>query len=458
MSSFATFLLLAAAQTPATDVAVSEVEGELVVTLTADGVDPLELLHRFARESGRRLEGDDLLVGRPRIDVALAGRSLEGVLELVGHATRTRIALTRRTISIQAEHSASNAAELELEAEAAWVSMLRDFPNDEAARVARFELGRRQEKLGHEDAALAHYDAAVVDPTNTPASDRALRAAGALLMDRGDWTAAMRRYSRLAQSSADEATQIEARLAIAHALAEQGRGAEALALIDVIDLSYRPTTPADVAERGLSRARAHMAAGSAAEALQELDKRAASDPRLGARIEDLALRARALEALDAPLEAARAWLACSSVAAPAHRGDALLAAARLSAAGGDDIAVLFVERLARSTTRADEVTRLANSARERLGLDSGTRDLVRLEERWRTRSTLPPRERATLAVELVTTIARERGADAAATLAREAQDELPESEARTIRGALAAAYENEGAWADAARVWGGPSR
>jgi|GEM_PF-5015677 len=458
MSLGATFLLLVAAQTLTTDVAVSEVEGELVVDLTATGVDPLELLHRFAHESGRRLEGDDLLVGRPRLDVALAGRSLESVLELIGHATRTRIALTRRTIAIQPEHSSSDVAALELDAEAAWISILRDFPGDEAARVARFELGRRQEELGHEDAALAHYDAAVVDPANSPASDRALRASGALLMERADWSAAMRRFSRLAQSSADESTQIEARLAIAHALAEQGRGPEALALIDVIDLSYRPTTPTDVAERRLARARAHMAAGSAAEALRELDKRAASDPRLGARIDDLSLRARALEELDAPLEAARAWLACSSVATPAQRGDALIAAARLSAAGGDDIAVLFVERLARGTARADEVARLADSARERLGIDLEARGFARLEERWRTRSELKPRERAALAVELVTALARERGADAALAVAREAQEELPDSEARSIQSALAAAYEREGAWVDAARVWGGPSR
>lgn len=277
-------------------------------------------------------------------------------------------------------------------------------------------------------------------------------------MERADWSAAMRRFSRLAQSSADESTQIEARLAIAHALAEQGRGPEALALIDVIDLSYRPTTPTDVAERRLARARAHMAAGSAAEALRELDKRAASDPRLGARIDDLSLRARALEELDAPLEAARAWLACSSVATPAQRGDALIAAARLSAAGGDDIAVLFVERLARGTARADEVARLADSARERLGIDLEERGLARLEERWRTRSELKPRERAALAVELVTALARERGADAALAVAREAQEELPDSEARSIQSALAAAYEREGAWVDAARVWGGPSR
>ncbi len=458
MSILATILILAAAQAPTTDIAVSEVEGELVVDLAATAVDPLELLHRFARESGRRVEGDELLLGRPRLDVALAGRSLESVLELVGHATRTRIALTRRTITIMPEHALSDTAELDLDAEAAWVSLLRDFPGDEVARVARVELGHLQEKLGHEDAALAHYDAAVVDPTNTPASERALRAAGALLLERGDWSAAMRRYSRLAQSSADERTQIEARLAIAHALAEQGRGAEALALIDVIDLSYRPISAEEVAERGLSRARAHMAAGQATEALHELDKRAASDPRLGGRIDDLSLRARALEALDAPLEAARAWIACSSVAAPAHRGDALLAAARLSAAGGDDIAVLFIERLAQATARADEVTRLADSARERLGIDPDARGLARLEERWRTRSVLPSRERAALAVELVTVLARERGADAATTVAREAQEELPGPEARSIRSALASAYESEGAWAEAARVWGGPSR
>lgn len=442
-------------QIPPPEIVIHEVEGELQVDAVVAAVDPLEFLSRLAREAGRELQGTDALIGRPRLDVNLSGRSLESVLDLVGFATRTRIALGRRTITVAPERTLAEVEECRQDAEAAWVSLIREFPAHEAARTARVELGGLQERTGHEDAALMHYDAAVRDGQDSPAAQRALRAAGGLLMRRGEWSEAMRRFSRLAQTSQDEETQVEARISISRALAEQGRGAEALALVDVIDLSYPPRDEKAVAARRLARARAHLASGSAADALRELDRRAASDPRLSATPEDLALRARALEELQAPLEAARAWLACSSVAGPSDRDEALLAAARLSAAGGDDIAVLFVERLARGGARATDVARLADAARTRLGIGADVRDLDQLQRRWDARARLAPRDLAALAAELVAAVARERGADEAALVARTALAEVPDAEARAIRSALAVAYEKEGAWAEAARTWGG---
>src|SRR5690606_37663435 len=102
---------------------------------------------------------------------------------------------------------------------------------------------------------LTHYDSATRDGASSPAAERALKAAGELLMHRGEWNEALRRYSQLAQSSPDTRTQASARIAIARALAEQGRGVEALALVDVVDLSYPSRGAADVAERRLARAR-----------------------------------------------------------------------------------------------------------------------------------------------------------------------------------------------------------
>lgn len=452
MTVFAELFLALTARSEA-DVAVRDLDGDLVVDAAVGAIDPLEFVRLVAAGANRRVEGAELLVGRTPIDVGLSARPIDQVLELVAHATRTRIAITRDAVVIEPEHT--DPADLQLDAEAAWVSLLRDFPGHEVARFARVELGALQERRGNEDAALTHYDAAWRDAVDSKAADRALHAAGSLLGRRGEWSEAMRRWSRLAQTAQDPATQIEARLAISRSLSEQGRGAEALALVDVVDLSYPAERDQDVAQRRLARARAHLAAGAPAEALRELDRRAASDPRLGGTPEDLGLRARALDELGAPLEAARSWLACSSVANSSERADALYAAARASASGGDDLAVLFVDRLARGGARETEVARLADAARARLGLADDDRDLVRLETRWQMRSSLAAHERAQLASDLVAATARERGVDAAAAVARTALAEVPESEARAIRSALALVYENEGAWSEAARAWGG---
>lgn len=451
---FAAFLV-AAAQSAAPEISVRIVEGEARVDAVAASLEPLEFARRVASDTGRALVGEELLSGRSPLEFNLVDRPLYSVLALLANATRTRVDVDRRTITFSPEAPKSDAEGAQADAEAAWVSLVRDFPTHEAARSARVWLGLAQEKRGHDDAALTHYDAAAHEATASPAAERALRNAGRLFLRRGEWASAIDRLSRLAQSSPDRAVQIEARLGVSHALSEQGRGVEALALLDVVDLSYPARDAGEIAQRRLARAHGHLAAGAAGAALHELDARAVSDPRLGNELGDLHLRARVLEELGSPLEAARAWLACAGATFDEARADSLLAAARLSALGGDDLAVLFIERVARGGSRTEEVTRVADAARVRLGLAVSEPDLEQLEKRWDDGATLSARDRAKLAAELVTETARSRGADAAASVARTTLDAVPAAEGRTIRTALAVAYENEGAWAQAARVWGG---
>jgi tetratricopeptide (TPR) repeat protein len=426
-----------------------------LVDARAFAVDAADVARTLAAGAGFVLAGEDLLAGRPAVDLVVEGRPLEQVLDALALATRTQVRVEARAITFLPPRDPTALDDLLLDAETAWIGLIRQFPATEAARVARVELGRAQELRGHEDAALAHYEVAASGTAESPASLDALRAASDLLMRRGEWADALPRLSRLAQSTTDPAEQVGARLGVARCLAEQGRGIEALALVDAVDLSFPPRSPREVAERELARARGHLAAGDPESALRELDARATLDPRRGGSAEDLALRALALQALDAPNEAARAWLACSTVTKGPDRDDALVAAARLAALAGDDLSVLFVERLARGGTRGTEIARLAQAARVRLGLAEADRDMERLRARWAERAHVPYAERATLAVALVRATAREVGTDAAAEVARAAIPELSGSEARTVRTALAAAYEEEGAWAEAARVWGG---
>jgi TolA-binding protein len=455
MTCIALLLALASAQSPAAEISVREIEGQMQVDARGDAVEPLAFARSLATGSGRALEGGELLADRGTLELNLAGRSLEDVLALLAHATRTRVDVDRHAIVFSSEFALTDAEDIQADAEAAWVSLVREFPDHEAARTARVWLGIAQERRGHEDAALTHYDAAARDEVDSPAAERALRAASDLLMRRGRWDAAMQRLSRLARTSPQRNVQIDARLGVARALAEQGRGTEALALVDVVDLSYPPSGEAEVAARRLVRARGHLAAGAPASALRELDARAVLDPRLGESLDDLELRARSLEQLDSPLEAARAWLACAGSRVPADRGDALASAARLSASAGDDLAVLFIERVAQGGSAEAAVTRLADSARVRLGLADHERSVEHLEKSWADRAQLTGRDRAALASDLVSATARERGAEEAAVVARKALETVSATDGRSIRTALAIAYENEGAWAEAARVWGG---
>ena len=313
-----------------------------------------------------------------------------------------------------------------------------------------------QERLGHEEAALAHYDAAVRADVVSPAMERALQASSELLARRGEWGEAQRRLSQLAVHASTDAVRAAARIATARALAMQGRGPESLALLDAVDLSYPPRDELDAQDRCLVRARGNLAAGNPQQALRELDQRAAAHKALGLTPEDLELRARALEALGSTLEASRAWLACASMSSGKEKIEALLASARLATAGGDDLAVLAVARLAQGDARATRLQETAGDVRRNLGLDaSPTATAETLEGRWKDRARLAPSDRIALAVRCVAAVAHERSVEEAAHFARTALSELDGADGSPVRVALAECYERRGLWAEAARVWSG---
>jgi len=435
---------------------VRSTEDGTVVDASASDVDPRALLRELALKWGRSLRGDELLAGADPLDLQLAARDVDELLRALSFATGTRIAADRDAISIAPDHDRAPVSDLDVEAEGAWLEFARAFPRHEGARLARVELGLAQERRGQDDAALAHYDVASRTDEGSPAALLALESASKLLARRGQWDEALPRLSQLALRATTSEAQASARVTMARALAEQGRGVDALALLEAVDLSYPPADAREALDRRLVCARAHLACAHPLLALNELDARAAADPQLGAGGDDLELRARALEAIGSFGDASRAWLAFSSTASPSDRSRALVTAARLAAAGGDDLGVLFVERVARGSAREAEVARFAGSARARLGLvRTEEMSLASLEQRWSDRAHLGPVERAALAARLVVATDRGRGVDQAANVARAALAELDGADGMPIRAALATAYERHGRWLDAARTWGG---
>lgn len=452
----ALFLCFATLLAGDAQVEVRVVDGECVVDASGSSIVPATFLRRLAQESQRTLRGEDVLLDAEPIDLHLHARPFDAVLRALALATNTNIAADGRTITISPAGRHAKLEDMELETQAAWLRLARDFPEHEVARFARVELGRTQERLGHEEAALAHYDAAVRTDVVSPAMEEALQAASDLLSRRGEWGEAQRRLSMLAVHASADSLRASARIAMARALARQGRGTESLALLDAVDLSYPPHDDREVQERRLVRARGHLAAGDAADALRELDLRATAHAALGLTPEDLELRARALDAAGSPLEASRAWLACAALSSGREKQDALLSAARLAKAGGDDLALLLIARLTDGGEQAALVQRMADEAREHLGLDGAPADSVEaLEARWKERLRLAPSDRVTLAARCVTALARSRSLEDAAQLARTALAELDGADGSPVRAALAASYERRGLWPQAARVWNG---
>jgi hypothetical protein len=451
--------LLAAALAGDAHLEVHTVDGQALVDVSASSAAPAEFLRALAEKSGRSLRGEDLLLGAEPLELHLQGRPIDSVLRALALATHTSIGADAHAITISPARATAKPEELELEAQAAWLRIVRDFPDHESARMARLELGRAQEKLGHEEAALAHYDAAVRTDAPSPAMELALRASSELLARRGEWGEAQRRLSQLAVRASSDALRAQARVATARMLAMQGRGPESLALLDAVDLSFPPRDDADAQDRRLVRARGYLAAGNAREALRELDQRAAAHKALGSTSEDLELRARSLEMIGATLEASRAWLACASLSGDRAKIDALIASARLAAAGGDDLSVLMIARLAEGDPRGARLQEMARDIRERLGFDAaraGSSDSAdALEARWAQRARLAPSDRVALAARCVSAVARARSVEDAAQFARTAMSELDGADGSPIRSALAASYERRGLWERAANVWSG---
>ena len=437
-------------------VEVRVVDGESVVDASGSSIDPAAFLRQLAEGSSRTLRGDDVLANAEPLDLRVHERALDSVLRSLALATNTTISADLHTITISPPREHVKLEDLELETQASWMRLVRDFPEHEAARAARFQLGRTQERLGHEEAALAHYDAAVRTDVVSPAMELALQASSELFARRGSWGEAQRRLSELAVHASSDAVRASARIATARALSMQGRGSEALALLDAVDLSYPPRDDHEFQDRLLARARGQLAAGNAPGALRELDRRAAVHSSLGLVSEDLELRARALDVAGSPLEASRAWLACASLSSGREKSDALLAAARLATTGGDDLAVLLIARLAKGSAQEAPVQRMADEARQRLGLDATPAEtLEALEARWKQHTRLTPSDRVALAARCVTAVAHARSVEDAAQFARIALSELDGADGSPVRAALADSYERRGLWTEAARVWNG---
>ena len=139
----------------------------------------------------------------------------------------------------------------------------RTPPADEAA--ARYLLGQSLLALGRTDEAVAEFTRTAAVAPDDPLAPRALYAAGTARIEAGDFAGAQRAFEPLARTYPASASNRQAGLALADALARLGRFQDAA---DEVQLRL-PTLPADEQPRayfllGESRARLGDAAGARA--------------------------------------------------------------------------------------------------------------------------------------------------------------------------------------------------
>jgi hypothetical protein len=135
------------------------------------------------------------------------------------------------------------------------------------------------------------------------------------------------------------------------------------------------------------RARALAATGAHASALAVLGALEARALAPEQYLETLELSARSLEGAGRTADAARRWLLLSQDAKGAQKQLALEQAARLALDAGDEVGVLFIDKLAKAQLDAGSSTAAqVREARRRLGLEDGelpaeaTQRLERAEE------------------------------------------------------------------------------
>ena len=189
--------------------------------------------------------------------------------------------------------------------------------------------------------------------------------AGRISARMGLYNEAASLFRRLADLDGSE-YRPAARLELSRALIELGDWQMSLLILRNLDEHFPPLDPSEKTARALVRASAQNARGAPIESLRELDGMDESFDPLGTW-EALAIRARALEAMSLPGDAARAWLAYSRNANDQERERALKEAARLTLEAGDELGVLFICREAARLGVADGFPVYQRKARQALG-------------------------------------------------------------------------------------------
>lgn len=369
--SLALALALAGASDDAArhQVRVVRVEGDWRCSIFAERAPLRDVLTSLARDCGVVLEGFEHISRTALVDVDLRDRPVRQTLDYVLGSVGLRVEPRSGTWRIAEGLRAPLPAErLRAEAMDALLETLRDFPDHPSAGDGRMSQGLLELELGQVAAASETFDALVEHFPDAQQVPEALLRSGRALVELRQWQDAADRFADLLRLERDHPFETEARLALARCSIGGGEAQGALVMLDALEALDPAGSDSDRLARGLIRARALIECERAHECLQRLDAIDALRPSARESVESFELRARALEALGRPSESARAWLAFAEGSTGSERTIGLRHAARLALDADEELAVLFIARMAEEGHGAEELAALAQQARQRLAL------------------------------------------------------------------------------------------
>jgi tetratricopeptide (TPR) repeat protein len=362
-------LLAFTADDPVVSVRVDKDETLCTVKATQVGVDVL--LRELGQKCGREVIGLDATWVFDPIDVDLADRPLDITVDGLAGAAGLRAQVKASSITLRPDlDDKASVEQLEDMSEVMFVRALRRFPDSEGAAAAEMALGEIQETRRNDSAARSHYEALVRAYPDSHLVGEALFRSSTLHQRHAEWNDAAAGWSQLANRPPPNPYAVKARVELTRCLAFQGDGHQALALIDALDRTMPPETKADSADRMYVRAAALVAADRGTDALAALDAAMALGLDQASSADAVRLRAEAFDHAGMPGEAARSWLAwADSGGGEDRRRTALTRAARSASKAGDQLGVLFIERMAAKTSAESDILPIADKAREGLGLE-----------------------------------------------------------------------------------------
>lgn len=370
-------LVFAAVQGAPLEVRAQQRDGDLVCTVQARAARLGDIVARLAEVSGRGVQGLDDTRARTSLDVDLRERTVEQALRIVAGCAGLDVRIDATTIAFEAAPAAVASQErLDEAAESAWLRAVRAFPEHKRAADAHWQLGLAEERRGGLDAARTHYEIVAKDFYASDAAPQALLHCAGILEQGGEWSDAAEAWSRLANRGGSNPWQAEARIGLARAWAKKGDGNLALSLLESLDRLDPVAGQSAHIDRLRVKALALHVAGRQAEAAAALDTAARLDPSLSETVDTLELRASIASASGDLGEAARLWFAAANRTDGETRSRLMVLAADAAREDGDHAGLLFLERVAKGTSAAPAIERLAADARAQIGLDGGVAQLA----------------------------------------------------------------------------------
>jgi tetratricopeptide (TPR) repeat protein len=376
-------LLLIALSLPSGDVRVQieTVDGAARCSVHATEANPQVIFGALMREA-RPLPGvgnlivigADRVPTEPLLDFSLSERPFGEVLGIVMGSVGLRVERRAGTLIIHPESDpdASNTQLLE-RARRNLVTAFTKHSNTNTSPRILAALSRVEEKLGDLDAAQRHLRHLAEEYPQSDLVPQSLAQAGALLQRSGLWNEAKQVLAELCNLPYSHTHYPTGLLELARCHAQLSEGNEGLRVLDALDaiwpLERIESTRVARAERLFVRAACLFEAGDPGRALVLLDSCNALGHRGDLDPTVFPLRAKALEAVGRPADAAVAWLAKSrSTTTQADLAHALSEAARLALAADDQLAMDLIYARGVELGVEGSLQGLRFEARARLGL------------------------------------------------------------------------------------------